>query len=99
GEPARFESLDALGQRAGWGSAESSQPSLERLADRALIQRALDRLSDEDREVLVLRDLEEFSGDEVAQMTGLTLPATKSRLHRARLRLTAALKEELHADA
>lgn len=39
--------------------------------------------------------LEGFSGKEVAEMTGLTIPAMKSRLHRARLALTAAVKEEL----
>ncbi len=45
----------------------------------------------------MLRDLEGFSGEEVSRMIGLTLPAMKSRLHRARLRLVAALKEEVHA--
>jgi RNA polymerase sigma-70 factor (ECF subfamily) len=44
--------------------------------------------------VLLLRDVEEFSGDETAGTLGLTLPAMKSRLHRARLRLAARLREE-----
>ncbi len=102
GEPERFESVDSvdwLGLMAGWGSEPAPDELLARLADRDLLARAMARLSEEDREILVLRDLEGFSGEEVTRMTGLTLPAAKSRLHRARLRLTAALKEEVHADA
>lgn len=97
GEPAEFLSLDDLGRQAGWGTDPTADTLLARLEDRTLLERGLSRLSAEDREVLILRDLEGFSGEEVAEMTGLTLPAAKSRLHRARLRLTAALREELHA--
>jgi RNA polymerase sigma-70 factor (ECF subfamily) len=43
------------------------------------------------REVLVLRDVEGLSADEVAAVTGLTVAAVKSRLHRAR----AAVRERL----
>lgn len=50
------------------------------------------RLSAEEREAIVLRDLEGFSGEEAAALTGLTLPAFKTRLHRARLRLAAGLR-------
>jgi RNA polymerase sigma-70 factor (ECF subfamily) len=65
---------------------------LDRLADRQLAERSLARLSSEDREILMLRDVEGFSGAEVADLLDLTLPAMKSRLHRARLRLVAAAK-------
>jgi RNA polymerase sigma-70 factor (ECF subfamily) len=41
----------------------------------------------------VLRDVEELSGEETALALGLTVPAMKSRLHRARLRLLAELRE------
>ena len=37
------------------------------------------------RTILLLRDVEGLSLDELAQTLDLTLPATKSRLHRARL--------------
>lgn len=39
------------------------------------------------RAPLVLRDIEGWSYQEVADALGLTLPATKSRVHRARMRL------------
>jgi RNA polymerase sigma-70 factor (ECF subfamily) len=63
-----------------------------RLETQAMLERALASLGDEDREVIVLRDLEGLSGEETAQALGLSLPAMKSRLHRARLRLLAAVK-------
>ena len=43
------------------------------------------------REVLVLRDVEGLSAPEVAEVMGLTVEAVKSRLHRARVAVRAAL--------
>lgn len=53
----------------------------------AALARALAALPEESREVLLLRDVEELSGDEAAAVLGIGLPAMKSRLHRARLEL------------
>lgn len=92
GEPVRYTALDDLGAEAGWGTAEPPDVLYDRLEDRALLARALARLAPEDREVLVLRDLEELSGEDTAAALDLTLPAMKSRLHRARLRLAAQLR-------
>ena len=39
------------------------------------------------REVLILRDLEEYSVQETARMLGISIAATKARLYRARLKL------------
>ena len=52
---------------------------------------SIDRLPDSYRVVLMLRDIEELSTSEVAEMTGLTEANVKVRLHRAR----AALKKLL----
>lgn len=90
GEPRSFESLETLGEDAGWGSA--SPLILERLATRDSLERALDRLSDEEREVVVLRDLLELDGRETADALGLSLAAMKSRLHRGRLKMMASLR-------
>lgn len=60
---------------------------------RAALARALASLTAEDREILVLRELEDLSGEETAEALGLGLAAMKSRLHRARLRLAAALRQ------
>jgi RNA polymerase sigma-70 factor (ECF subfamily) len=43
------------------------------------------------REVLLLRDVEGLSAAEVARVTGLGVPAVKTRLHRARARLRTKL--------
>ena len=85
--------LPELGEAAGWG-AESPEAGALRSERRALLARALEALAPEEREVLVLRDLEELTGEEAAAALGLSLAATKSRLHRARLRLAAELRRD-----
>jgi len=44
------------------------------------------------REVLILRDVEGLSGEETCAALGLELPTMKTRLHRARAQLRAALE-------
>jgi RNA polymerase sigma-70 factor (ECF subfamily) len=53
--------------------------------------RALDGLSDEHREVIQLRDVEGLTAPETAEVLGIGVDAVKSRLHRAREALRAAL--------
>lgn len=102
GEPADFEqveSLPELGLEAGWGAALDPQALAERVEARSALERALDRLPDDAREVLLLRDVEGLSGDETAAALGLSVAAMKSRLHRARLQLLAAVKRGgLHGE-
>jgi RNA polymerase sigma-70 factor (ECF subfamily) len=58
---------------------------------RSAIEAATARLGDEYREVFVLKDLEGLSYEEIAEITGASVPAVKSRLHRARLSLRSAI--------
>jgi RNA polymerase sigma-70 factor (ECF subfamily) len=51
------------------------------------LEGAIARLDRPYREVLVLRDVEGLTAAEVAKVTGLSIPAIKSRLHRARARI------------
>ena len=60
----------------------------------ALIQQHLARLSPEDRAVIVMRYWYDFSYEEIAQATGATVSAVKSRLHRARVSLAERLADE-----
>lgn len=99
GEPPDHVPLDQLGEEAGWGTEEPADDMLVRLEEREWLARALARLGDADREVLILRDLEGLSGEETAAALGVTVRAMKSRLHRARLRLAAQLREGRHAGA
>ena len=58
---------------------------------RAVLSRAIDQLPDSYRTVLILRDVEELSNEETAQVLGESVSSVKSRLHRARM----ALREQL----
>lgn len=55
------------------------------------IPRVLSELSAEDREAITLCDIEEISQQEFADRIGLSLPAAKSRVQRARKRLRQQL--------
>ena len=57
------------------------------------IGRLLEGLPPDMRSVLVLSDLENRPNKEIARQLKLSLPAVKSRLHRARLRLREGLAE------
>ncbi len=90
GEPREPVPLQELGALAGWG--ESPEQAAARSLDRARLRAAIASLAPEAQEVLVLRDLEGLSGTEVARILDIGLAAQKSRLHRARLALSAALR-------
>jgi RNA polymerase sigma-70 factor (ECF subfamily) len=66
---------------------------------RLALERALGALSEEHREILLLRDMEDLSAAEVSEVLGLGVPAIKSRLHRARGALREQLKAVLERNA
>jgi RNA polymerase sigma-70 factor (ECF subfamily) len=92
GREARLEEpLMTLGLEAGWGS--ENPETLAMAAERKdTLRRALHTLSADDQEVLILRDVEGLRGLEAAEVLDISGRALKSRLHRARLRLAAALR-------
>jgi len=90
-EEAEVESLLELGVSAGWGAADPELLAL-RASRRESLWAAIQTLEPSDREIVLLRDVEEISGEDVAGLLGLSLAAMKSRLHHARLRLAAALR-------
>lgn len=54
---------------------------------------SLDKLPDDYRSVLVLRDVDGLSNKEVGKILKLSIPAVKSRLHRARMFLRTELSK------
>ena len=74
----------------------SRSPEEECLAGerRWILERAIDALPEHYRAVLVLRDVEELSNEDVAEILEESVPSVKSRLHRARM----VLREELTRD-
>lgn len=70
------------------------RPADEQALDAELgnaIQQATDRLPDGHREVFLLKDVEGLSYEQIAEITGDSVAAIKSRLHRARLSLREAI--------
>ncbi|MBI2157473.1 MAG: sigma-70 family RNA polymerase sigma factor [Candidatus Rokubacteria bacterium] len=81
------------GDRA-WVLADWSQNPERALLSgetRAVLGRALDALPEHYRAVLTLRDVDELSNEETAEILGESVASVKSRLHRARM----ALREQL----
>lgn len=60
-----------------------------------ILDEAIQKLSPEYRIVFMLRDVEGLSTEETAKIVGLSIPAVKSRLHRARAFLRNELNKRL----
>jgi RNA polymerase sigma-70 factor (ECF subfamily) len=92
-------SLDAPAPRSGSGAEDTVRPleipDWDQSPQEVLIRnetyryvlRAIDSLPDEYRTVIVLCDLQQLSYQQIAQITGLSLEAVKTRIHRGRLML------------
>jgi RNA polymerase sigma-70 factor, ECF subfamily len=57
------------------------------------LKRAIERLTPGQRAPLILRELQGCSYEEIAEALELSIPAVKSRLHRARLELLAVMRQ------
>jgi RNA polymerase sigma-70 factor (ECF subfamily) len=94
-EPAEPEFTDR-GSLAEYPEADWSRRADDKLLDDELgqaIQQATDGLAEGYREVFLLKDLEGMSYEEISEMLGISVPAVKSRLHRARLALRQAIDD------
>lgn len=72
---------------------------LERTDKRRFLEAAMNRLNQADRTALTLFYLEEFSLEEIAEVTGMQANTAKVRIHRARQRLADELKAILKSEA
>jgi RNA polymerase sigma-70 factor (ECF subfamily) len=68
---------------------------LEAAETEKIMQEAIANLDEEQRLLVVLRDVEELSYDEIVEITGLPEGTVKSRLHRARMALKELLEGKL----
>jgi RNA polymerase sigma-70 factor (ECF subfamily) len=98
GEPAQLQSLDDLLPGPGPASHRAvAHPGRnpEQLADNAKLRRrlrrAMESLPAPYRTIVFLREMEGLSTREVAEVLGISEDNVKTRLHRARLQLQAAL--------
>jgi len=72
---------------------------LEKTDKKKYLNMALARLNEADRTALTLFYLEEFSLEEIAQITGMQANTAKVRIHRARQRLADELMTILNQEA
>ncbi len=72
-----------------WFRNEAEQPEdrMKREEDVQLVQSALQQLIEEHRAILVLREIEEMSYEQISEILDLPIGTVRSRLHRARLQL------------
>lgn len=91
-------SLDQQKQEAG---AEPTDPggnpaaALDAAENIAQVRAALDELADEHRQILVLREIEGFAYEEIAETLELPVGTVRSRLFRARAQLKEILAAKL----
>ena len=96
GERRHAHAREDDGALEGLASQEAdAAAALERREQQAVLQRAIAELPDDRRIIVVLRDLEGLSYEEIAQALDLTLGTVRSRLHRARLELKEKLEKLL----
>ena len=96
-------SLEARRDASGLEPADlnpSTEPSFGLdVSDRQrLVQQALGELSEEFREAIVLKEIEQMSYEEIAEVVGIPLGTVRSRIHRARMELRQKLAGLVEAE-
>jgi RNA polymerase sigma-70 factor, ECF subfamily len=74
-----------------WGPSPEQHYAQAEMGD--ILNRVIDQLRPDFRTVFVLRDIEELSTEETAKILGISVPAVKTRLLRARLKLREMLDQ------
>ena len=92
--------FDANGGRVEtpWSQVATPDEALEQRQMSALVRTKISELPDGYRIVLLLRDIEELSTQEVAELLGLSGAAVKVRLHRARSALKKLIEPILRRE-
>lgn len=78
---------------------QEAEGILERSDKKKYIQQAMNKLNEADKLAISLFYLEEFSLDEIAEITGMQANTVKVRVHRARQRLAEELTTLLKKEA
>jgi RNA polymerase sigma-70 factor, ECF subfamily len=86
-------SAGANGVAIGAPARISADRALEGIQMEELLREAINSLDEEHRTVVVLRDVEDLSIEEICEITDLPDGTVKSRLHRARLALRKKLQK------
>lgn len=97
------DDLDAVVERAPLTSAKGvsvgdvSRPDelVEGMQVEVIVKRAIAQIDPDFREVLILRDVEDLSYEEICEVTGLAVGTVKSRIHRGRSQLRALVEQAM----
>ena len=90
------ETEDGSVPKAIYDPADNPEIHLEKKMIQRLVQRGLLELTEEQRELVVLRDLQGFSYEEIGESLRLPEGTIKSKLHRARMNLKEILERSSH---
>jgi len=74
--------------------AESFEDEEDTLASGKILQKCLNVLDDEFKNIIILRDIQELSYDEISKILKIPLGTVKSRINRGRFKLKDLLKKE-----
>jgi RNA polymerase sigma-70 factor, ECF subfamily len=97
------DDVDAMADRLPFSAAKGvsvggiSRPDelVEGMQLEVVVKRAIAQIEPDFREVLILRDVEDMSYEEIAEVTGLADGTVKSRIHRGRAQLRALVEKAM----
>lgn len=100
------DDVDAMADRLPFSAAKGvsvggiSRPDelVEGMQLEVVVKRAIEQIEPEFREVLILRDVEDMSYEEIAEVTGLADGTVKSRIHRARAQLRTLVEKAMGGE-
>lgn len=103
GQSSDVEDAHELGERVPLGQAARGTAAIVARPDQLvegmqverIVQKAIAALEDSFRECLLLREVEDMSYEEIAEITGLPAGTVKSRIHRARASVRSFVEEAL----
>jgi len=91
-----IETEDGEIPRQVYDPSDNPETLLEKKMIQDLVQRGLLQLKGEQRELIVLRDLQGFSYEEIGKLFSLPEGTVKSKIHRARMELKDQLERMTH---
>jgi RNA polymerase sigma-70 factor, ECF subfamily len=99
GEPTELQPLDSPDATRVEAATRTPDEASHARQMGEVLQAAILALPEEQRETIILRDVEGLSAEEAARVVGIEVGALKSRLHRARLQLRAHLSTLMGEEA
>lgn len=91
-----MDTEDGVFEKEVFDPSENPETHFEKKMVRQWVQRGLMKLKEDQREIIILRDLQGYSYEEIGRLYSLPEGTIKSRLHRARMDLKEILRKSMH---